>query len=306
MSSDKMSKDEIVHEILERRQTDQFFPESVPDDDIKLESNKPSESVPDTKNEISDKNLENFIKRLGLMQFPHFSSNDLKKFYDFAGEKFEWPINMKFSERRMIVNYITRRDEKTGRELATNAIAYRQLYESNKIESSKGSYVLIVNGKIKRYGGKISSEEYLELEKKYPGKYYVPTVEKPIRRRKFSALDDRMEKEWRVNIQIKDEEEGAEAIDYGFRMVIDTGSSVTVIPYCMREQLHDPLVNWKAEPTHTWGYADGETIELYSWDDGNEDDGLVGYDVLNNIPHYKEIGQPYVFLRNSEYALLSH
>ena len=30
MSNDKMSKDEIVHEILEKRQTDQFFPESVP------------------------------------------------------------------------------------------------------------------------------------------------------------------------------------------------------------------------------------------------------------------------------------
>lgn len=80
----------------------------------------------------------------------------------------------------------------------------------------------------------------------------------------------------------------------------------------MREQLHDPLVNWKAEPTHTWGYADGETMyqvskpwklciggrrdwsdwfqtnELYSWDDGNEDDGLVGYDVLDNIPLSQE------------------
>ncbi|RIA80397.1 hypothetical protein C1645_838784 [Glomus cerebriforme] len=329
MSNDKMSKEEIVHEVIERNQTNQLFPESDSDDDTKLELNKPSESIPDTKNEISDENLERFVKRLGLIQFPkygEYSRNDLKKFYDFAGENFEWPVNMRIPERRMIINYIIRRDEKIGRELATNAIAYRRLYESNKIESSKGSYVLIVNGEIKRYGEKISSEEYRELEEKYPGKYYVPTVEKPIVLRRFSALDDRMKNVWRVNIWIQDEEE--ETIDYGFRMVIDSGSTVTVIPYSMREQLHDPLVHWMTEPKYACGYADGEPIfqvskpwnlcigdgsnwsdwfqtsELYSWDD-DYNDGLVGYDVLDNIPHYKRIGQPYVFLRNSEYALLS-
>jgi hypothetical protein len=105
---------------------------------------------------------------------------------------------MSIPERRVIISYIVRRDEVIGKELATNAIAYRRLHESNKIDSSKGSRVLIVNGEIKCYGEEVSPEEYEELGKKYPGKYYGRTVEKKIVIRKFSALNDRRRKEWRV------------------------------------------------------------------------------------------------------------
>ena len=105
---------------------------------------------------------------------------------------------MKIPECRVIINHIIHHDKKIGRELAKNAIAYRRLHESNKIDPTKGSYVLIVNGEIKCYEKEFSWEKYRELEKKYPGNYFAPTVEKPIVIRRFSALDDKSEKVWRV------------------------------------------------------------------------------------------------------------
>src|SRR5688572_3344642 len=107
---------------------------------------------------------------------------------------------MSIPERRMVVNYIIYRDWEIGNELATNAIAYRRLRESNELDSSKGSHVLLVNGKIKYYGEKISSEEYQALEKKYPGKYYIPIIERTVILRSISATEDAKKKEWQVRV----------------------------------------------------------------------------------------------------------
>lgn len=93
-------------------------------------------------------------------------------------ENFEWPVTMKVPECRVIINYLIQYDEEIGKEIATNAIAFRRLYETNKIDSTKGSHVLIVNGEIKLYEKEFSWDKYREFEKKYPGKYFVPTVEK--------------------------------------------------------------------------------------------------------------------------------
>src|ERR1051326_4643461 len=48
--------------------------------------------------------------------------------------------------------------------------------------------------------------------------------------------------------------------DDRFSMVIDSGSTMTVIPNSIREKLHDPNVNWTQEPKYASGYADGEPI----------------------------------------------
>ena len=56
-------------------------------------------------------------------------------------------------------------------------------------------------------------------------------------------------------------------IDDGFSMVIDSESTVTVVPNSMREKLLDPNANWSQEPRYVSGYA-GEPIYQVSkpWD----------------------------------------
>lgn len=109
--------------------------------------------------------------------------------------------------------------------------------------------------------------------------------------------------------------------EQGYRMVIDTGSTMTIIPYFVRQQLYSPKEGWQKVSFHPGGYGDTAKItqvsrewliclgdgtnwsnwvrtkEVYSWQN-NLDCGLIGYDVLNNIPHYKPCRQPYVFLKN--------
>ena len=69
-----------------------------------------------------------------------------------------------------------------GAEIATNALTYHCLIESGTFEDKpKGSYVLIVHGKVLKYYEKnISSEDYEKLEKKYPGKYFAPITRKTV------------------------------------------------------------------------------------------------------------------------------
>ncbi len=50
---------------------------------------------------------------------------------------------MSVSDHHVVVNYIIHRDWKIEKELATDAIAYCQLRESNKLDSSKRSHVLL-------------------------------------------------------------------------------------------------------------------------------------------------------------------
>ena len=50
---------------------------------------------------------------------------------------------MSVPDHYVVVNYIIHRDWKIEKKLATNAIAYCQLRESNKLDFSKGSHVLL-------------------------------------------------------------------------------------------------------------------------------------------------------------------
>jgi hypothetical protein len=116
------------------------------------------------------------------------------------------------------------------------------------------------------------------------------------------------------------------SIDNGFRMVIDTGADTTIMPFFMRQRLQSSREGWRNERIDAYGYGEGVTIyqasrpwlvcigdgnswsnwvrtqEIYSWQrdsPNNIDCGLVGYDVLNNIPHYKPVRGPYVFLKDN-------
>ncbi|CAI2189760.1 13133_t:CDS:2, partial [Funneliformis geosporum] len=172
-------------------------------DALDLNSSSKSKPLADTpkpevtSNKAVESNLESFAKKLGLS----FAKNkdDLRKFYDFAGPDFIWPSIMNENDYREIFYFIIDPDwENVGEELATNAIAYHRLIESGIFKDKpKGTYVLIVHGKIlKYYDDDISSEDYEEFEKRYPGKYFAPITRKTVLLRKFSANDDIVRKEW--------------------------------------------------------------------------------------------------------------
>jgi hypothetical protein len=105
-----------------------------------------------------------------------------------------------------IFYYITDPEwDPVGKETATNTITYCRLIESGAFKDEpEGTHVLIVHGKILKYYEKdISWEEYEELEKRYPGKYFAPIIEKTVLLRRFSANhDNTIRKEWQVSLQL--------------------------------------------------------------------------------------------------------
>ena len=101
---------------------------------------------------------------------------------------------MNIYDRQEIFDYFIDPEWEFGEELATNAIAYRRLIESGKLDAMKGTHVLIFHGRIvKYYNEDISSEEYEELGKEYPGKYFAPITEKTVLLRRFSSNNDTTE-----------------------------------------------------------------------------------------------------------------
>jgi hypothetical protein len=108
---------------------------------------------------------------------------------------------MNVGERREVFDYVISPEwEPTGDELARNTVEYRRLLESGTLDKSQGSHILIRNGKLVSYGKEISPEDDEELEKKYPGCFYAPVVERSASIRRFSATDDQIRKEWQVCI----------------------------------------------------------------------------------------------------------
>jgi len=104
---------------------------------------------------------------------------------------------MGINERRLIFDYVIDPDwDPEGEELAMNALEYRRLLESKTLVPSKGTHILIVHGKLIRYG---TSEEEDNMDKQYPGCYYAPVVEHIVEL-KCSANDDNRNKEWQVCI----------------------------------------------------------------------------------------------------------
>ncbi|KAF0439351.1 protein kinase subdomain-containing protein pkl/ccin9 [Gigaspora margarita] len=156
-------------------------------------SNNPEESY-----------LRSYAKRLDIDKIIK-NEEDVEKFYKFTGPDFDWPPEFDIHARELVISYIIRPDhwfvEGEGEELATNTLAYHRLLKSNELDSSKGSHVLIMNGQIRRYGGKISEDEYDRLLEQHPGMFYAPVKERPpILIRRSSAIDDVGRKEWQVSV----------------------------------------------------------------------------------------------------------
>ena len=117
-------------------------------------------------------------------------------------------------------------------------------------------------------------------------------------------------------------------VEQGFRVVIDTGATMTVIPYSLRQKLYSSKDGWRQTPIEASGYGAGAKIfkasrnwliclgdgtnwsnwvrtnEIYTWQKNptGVKHALIGYDVLNNIPHYKPCRHPYIFLKNDIFA----
>ncbi|PKK58379.1 hypothetical protein RhiirC2_763433 [Rhizophagus irregularis] len=153
--------------------------------------------TPDTEVE---NNLESFSENLGLK---FAKKEDLKKFYDFAGPDFIWPSKTTENDHLEIFEFIVDPEwEDVATEIATNALAYHRLVESGAFEDKpKGSYVLIVHGEVLKYYEKdVSSEDYEQLEKKYPGKYFAPITRKTFLLRRFSAIASTTRNEWQETL----------------------------------------------------------------------------------------------------------
>ncbi|GBC37746.1 uncharacterized protein OCT59_005627 [Rhizophagus irregularis] len=289
---------------------------------------KKSSDLEDEKQKSETTIVKDFAVKLGLDKFTK-NKEEWKKFYDFAGSDFVWPQPPDINERRLIFDYVIDPYwEPIGSELAVNALEYRRLLDSGSLDQSR-EYVLIVHGKFVRYG---SSEEEKKMRVNYPGCYYVPVKERIVELRRFSASDANTnvgaEKEWQVHIRLRNtddnlDEAGMANVEQGFRMIIDTGATTTVIPDFVRKKL-STRDGWNVSASKAGGYGAGarifkasrdweiclgdgkdwsgwvKTNEIYSWQSNPNGVtcGIIGYDVLNNIPHYKPCRKSYVLLQN--------
>ncbi|CAG8708152.1 10478_t:CDS:2, partial [Ambispora leptoticha] len=330
----------------------------------KLKLKDTSEEPVFGKFDLKGADLEKFAQKLNFDQLRYgpLTDKDIEKFYgtsksdpvllhlnsynlcyhfaEFVGPDFTWPPTMRTAERRLIFDYIAHPEnwfeEGEGEELAKNTIAYRRLIESGQLDPSRGSHILIINGKVVRYGPKISGEEYEELATKNPGMLYAPIIEKVVHA-KFSSIQDDTNKEWQVHMRIRNKDkpditatlaniERDNYLNCNFRLVLDTGCTYTVVPQLLRAKLPS-RAGWSAITTYPVGYGtnskmnqvsvpwevslgDGvnwtdwiETEELYSWQkvvSGDVSCGLVGFDVLDNTYQIKIPGQPYIFVTDDD------
>uniref|UniRef100_U9TC51 Uncharacterized protein n=2 Tax=Rhizophagus irregularis (strain DAOM 181602 / DAOM 197198 / MUCL 43194) TaxID=747089 RepID=U9TC51_RHIID len=135
----------------------------------------------------------------------------------------------------------------------------------------------------------------------YPGCYYVPVKERIVELRRFSASDANTnagaEKEWQVHIRLRNtddnlDEAGMANVEQGFRMIIDTGATTTVIPDFVRKKLN-AQDGWNTG-SFVMGQRSGWVKTRFIHDGVTND--VIGYDVLNNIPHYKPCRKPYIYI----------
>ncbi|RGB29745.1 hypothetical protein C1646_766228 [Rhizophagus diaphanus] len=165
---------------------------------LELEMNIKESEV--TNNIVESLELKRLAKEMDL-DFEK-NKNNLKKFYDFTGPNFSWPSRLNIYDRHEIFDYIIDPRWEVGKEMAKNTIAYYHFIEIGAFDSLKGTHVLIINGQIKDYyKDDISSEEYKELDNKYPGMYFAPiTDEETVLLRRFSTHDDTTAKEWQNDV----------------------------------------------------------------------------------------------------------
>ncbi|CAI2191371.1 10399_t:CDS:2, partial [Funneliformis geosporum] len=220
--------------------------------------------------------IENFAVRLGLDKFTK-NKDEWKKFYVFAGSDFIWPQPpTDINERRLIFDYVIDPDwDPIGEELAKNALEYRRLLESGTLDPLQGTHILIVHGEFVRYG---SSGEEKKMMEDYPGCYYVPVKERIVELRRFSASDANTNVHIRLRNTVNAQDEA------GMANVEQDG--------------------WSTNPSRADGYGAGAKMFWASRDcnPAGVTCGVIGYDVLNNIPHYKPCRHPYVFLKNDIFS----
>ncbi|RHZ81592.1 hypothetical protein Glove_117g565 [Diversispora epigaea] len=281
-----------------------------------------------------DPDLERFAQNLVLEQLKTFGpikDKDIEKFYEFAGPEFTWPSTCPTSERRAIFDYITDPDpwfEKgEGKELATNTLAYRRHIEFGDFDPSRGSHVHLINGEIANYGSEISGEEYEKLKKQNLGMFYAPIVEEKPPIIRFSSVRSLTSKEWQVHMRIRNKADPTiqtimanieHDANRNFRLILDSGSTFTVIPHFIRRRLLNNT-GWSSKGTNITSYGSGvrmykisvpweasldwiELDELYSWQKNVPDDincSLVGFDLLDNTYQIKIPGEPYIFVTDN-------
>ena len=101
------------------------------------------------------------------------------------------------AELCIIFDAVVQPEARKGEEYAKNVIAYRRFKEAGQFDPSKGTHVLIIDGKIVRYGPKLWGREYEEILLKNPEALYAPIIEEVVRSR-FSSIEDVEKKEWQV------------------------------------------------------------------------------------------------------------
>ncbi|RGB27472.1 hypothetical protein C1646_769060 [Rhizophagus diaphanus] len=234
------------------------------------EMSRPSTEAEEMK--FNDAVLEKFVQKLNLKQLEKFEllkDKDIKKFYDFIGPDFTWPSTSDVNERRAIYDYITDpRFQGQGEEIAINRLAYRRLIETGSLDSSKGKYVHIEHGKLVGYGSELSEEEYMELIKKNPGMLYSLIEQKVIRVR-FSSTANL--KEWQVNMRIRKKVDRNDVAiiknverddenNLDFRLIMDSGAEVTIIPFFVRNKMKYDY-GWDTIPIRFGGY--GSNLDVF-------------------------------------------
>ena len=98
------------------------------------------------------------------------------------------------SECCIIFDSVAHPEERQGEEYAKNLIAYRRFKETGQFDPSKGTHVLIIDGKIVCYGPESLGREY---QSKHPEALYASLIEEVVGLR-FSSIEDGLEKEWQV------------------------------------------------------------------------------------------------------------
>ncbi|CAG8615793.1 16927_t:CDS:2 [Funneliformis caledonium] len=188
-----------------------------------------------SKNSTPKMQIKKFVQKLELNKLEYYEPlkvEDIKKFYEFVGPDFEWPSTSRISERRAIYDYI--------------------------------------NNPVSGYGHKLSGEEYLELEKKNPGMLYAPIKQMTVVIR-FSSTASVTLKEWQVHMRIRRKSDSNNEVatmanvdrdtnNRNFRLLIDSGSTMTIIPHFIRERMNNDY-GWSKFPIRSSGY--GENVEIY-------------------------------------------
>ncbi|CAG8725205.1 12467_t:CDS:1 [Funneliformis caledonium] len=99
---------------------------------------------------------------------------------------------------------------------------------------------------------------------------------------------------------------------------MDTGAEITTILFFLRQRLQSSRESWRSEYDIANGYGGGlriyqvsrpwlvylgdgtnwsnwiRTRSIYSWpkNTSSVNCGLVGHEILDNIPHFKSVGNP--------------